>query len=96
MPHSALTLPRLVLLCVLGCAGLVWAIGGIREPHHRAAVARADNPFSIWGALRRVGCAPPNEHGTFIALRLRRDEAGAPYIFECTRDGLALAGRSLR
>lgn len=90
MLHSALTLPRLVMLLVLGCAGLVWTT---QRTHHRAA--RADL-FSLWGPLRQLGCAPPNEHGTFIAGKLLPDENGNPYVFECTADGLAVDGVSLR
>ena len=93
MLNSALTLPRLLLLLALGCAGLVWTFSGMS--HHRR-VATADNVFSVWNELRRVGCAPPNEHGTFIAGKLLPDEQGNPYIFECTADGLTVDGAHLR
>lgn len=91
MLNSALTLPRLLLLLVLGCAGLVWAV---ERPHHRARRAQAsvDRLFSLWGPLRDLGCAPPNERGTFIAGKLLPDEHGNPYIFECTADGLTIDG----
>jgi hypothetical protein len=91
--NSALTLPRLLLLLVLGCAGLVWAV---QWPHHRAPRAHADRLFSLWAPLRELGCAPPNEHGTFIAAKLLPDEHGNPYIFECTADGLRIDGVQVR
>lgn len=95
MLNSALTLPRLLLLLVLGSAGLVWAV---QRPHHRAprAHAHADRLFSLWAPLRDLGCAPPNEHGTFIAARLLPDEHGDPYIFACTADGLTIDGVSVQ
>jgi hypothetical protein len=92
--NSAITLPRLLLLVVLGSAGLVWAVSGARQP--RPAVAHTTSAFSMWSALRQIGCAPPNEHGTFIARKLLPDEHGDPYIFECTADGLAVDGAHLR
>ena len=96
MLSSTLTLPRLLLLVVLGCAGLVWTVAGTRETVRRPAVARLDNPFSIWGNLSRVGCSAPNEHGSFIVGKALPDGEGNPYIFECMGDHLALDGRTLR
>jgi len=93
---SSLTLPRLLLLVVLGCAGLVWTVTGTREAHRPPQVARIDNPFSMWSMLRRVGCSSPNEHGTFIAAKLLPDETGNPYIFECTAGGLAINGTAVQ
>lgn len=93
MLNSALTLPRLLLLLVLGCAGLVWAV---QRPHHRAPRAHTDRLFSLWRPLRDLGCAPPNEHGTFIAAKLLPDEHGDPYIFGCTAAGLTIDGVSVQ
>jgi hypothetical protein len=93
---STLTLPRLLLLVVLGCAGLIWTVAGAREVHRPPAVARLDNPFSMWGMLSRVGCSAPNERGSFIVGKALPDEAGNPYIFECMGDRLVLDGRTLR
>jgi hypothetical protein len=94
--NSALTLPRLLLLIALGCAGLVWTVASSRATARTPVVARAENPFSMWRMLGRFGCAPPNEHGSFIVGKALTDGAGNPYIFECSGDSLVINGRTLQ
>ena len=98
MLDSAITpRSRSPLLAILASAALacltVWALA---RPRDTRTVAHAPNIISLWGPLRELGCAPPNEHGTFIAAKLLPDENGNPYIFECTDDGLLINGVRVR
>ena len=102
MLDSAITpRSRRPLLVILASATLtcltVWGLARVRDDRRDTrTVAHAPNIISLWGPLRELGCAPPNEHGTFIAAKLLPDENGNPYIFECTDDGLLINGVRVR
>jgi hypothetical protein len=92
-PRARHTLAAILATAALACL----TVFGLAEMHrsdtHRLRHSR-DNAFSMWQPLFDLGCASPNEHGTFIAGKLLPDEHGDPYIFGC--DGMTINGRSIR